>query len=60
MNDTKGTGLTRDFEVITIISIIQLAEDYGRPVITQYIAQIKAKWSESEGFFPRHFSMWTP
>jgi hypothetical protein len=31
MNSTKDMGIARDFEVITIISIMQLAEDYGRP-----------------------------
>lgn len=31
VNGTKDIGITRDFEVIMIISIIQLAEDYGRP-----------------------------
>lgn len=31
VNSTKDTGITRDFEIIIIISIIQLAEDYERP-----------------------------
>lgn len=31
MNSTKDPGITRDFEVIAIISIIQLAEGYRRP-----------------------------
>lgn len=31
VNITKDTGIARDVEIITIISILQLAEDYGRP-----------------------------
>lgn len=31
MNITKDPGITRDFEVIAIISIIELAEGCGRP-----------------------------
>lgn len=31
VSGTKDMGITRDFEVIMIISIIQLAEDYERP-----------------------------
>jgi hypothetical protein len=48
MNSTEGIGITRDFEVITVISIIQLAEDYGRPekpLELSYFAQMEAKLS---------------
>lgn len=31
VSGTKDMGITEDFEVIMIISIIQLAEDYERP-----------------------------
>lgn len=60
MNGTKDTGLTGDFEAVIIISITQVAEDYGRPVITRCFAHIAAKCSETEGFSPHHFSGWTP
>lgn len=62
MNSTKGIGITRDFEVITIISIIQLAEDYGRPeksVALSYFVQMEAKLSRIR-ILPEPTSQWEP
>lgn len=61
MNSTKDTGIIRDFEVITIISIIQLAEDDGRPekpLELSYFAQMEAKlFRKRDSIFQNYFSV---
>ena len=59
MTITKDPGITRDFEVIAIISMIQWEARKAFMVLTLGFAQIGLSCLELEGFFPHHSSTWT-